>query len=380
MIFELRHFDTVLLRFDAQMDTAELEPKILWVAEDQRALLPLDLEVSGSGVARWLKRRTIPKNRAYVHNLLSKSGLSLNRPMNIIRVTKGLSLNDCYWIVEDGFVGSFERYNLYENRFSNVLALIAFTGYGSSVRSSLDSSPEFTTNGMLPKCWRRESGVIRLYKGGTSGFSNTGNEPYSEFYAAQIAELLGVNAIRYNLSQWKGQLCSTCELFTGKDLSFLPVGRIVTKGGMPAIREYYEKLGPEYVEALNDMLVLDALICNTDRHYGNFGFLIDSHRNQIAAPAPLFDHGNSLFNFAGKDDLENEAALAAYADTLEPCVYDDFLGTAKAVLTQRHRERLRHLLTFRFRKHSRYNLPDKRLRLIEKEIQKRARALLDLSE
>ena len=380
MVFELRHFDTVLLRFDAQMDTAELEPKILWVAEDQRALLPLDLEVTGSGVAKWLKRRTIPKNRAYVHNLLSKSGLSLNRPMNIIRVTKGLSLNDCYWIVEDGFEGSFERYNLYENRFSNVLALIAFTGYGSSVRTSLDSSPEFTTNGMLPKCWRRESGVIRLYKGGTSGFSNTGNEPYSEFYAAQIAELLGVNAIRYNLAQWKGQLCSTCELFTGKDRSFLPVGRIVTKGGMPAVREFYEKLGPEYVEALNDMLVLDALICNTDRHYGNFGFLIDSRTNQIAAPAPLFDHGNSLFNFAGKDDLENEATLAAYADTLEPCVYDDFLGTAKAVLTQKHREGLRHLLSFRLRKHSRYNLPDKRLRLIEKEVQKRARALLDLAE
>ena len=380
MVFELRHFDTVLLRFDAQMDTAEFEPKILWVTEDRRALLPLDLEVSGSGVAKWLKRRTIPKNRAYVHNLLSKSGLSINRPMNIIRVTKGLSLNDCYWIVEDGFEGSFEHYNLYENRFSNVLALIAFTGYGSSVRTSLDSSPEFTTNGMLPKCWRRESGVIRLYKGGTSGFSNTGNEPYSEFYAAQIAELLGVNAIRYNLAKWKGQLCSTCELFTGKDRSFLPVGRIVNKGGMPAVREYYEKLGPEYVEALNDMLVLDALICNTDRHYGNFGFLIDSHTNQIAAPAPLFDHGNSLFNFAGKDDLENEATLAAYANTLEPCVYDDFLGTAKAVLTQKHREGLRHLLSFRFRKHSRYNLPDKRLRLIEKEVQKRARALLDLAE
>ena len=380
MVFELRHFDTVLLRFDAQMDTAEFEPKILWVTEDQRALLPLDLEVSGSGVAKWLKRRTIPKNRAYVHNLLSKSGLSMNRPMNIIRVTKGLSLNDCYWIVEDGFEGRFARYNLYENRFSNVLALIAFTGYGSSVRTSLDSSPEFTTNGMLPKCWRRASGVIRLYKGGTSGFSNTDNEPYSEFYAAQIAELLGVDAIRYNLARWKGQLCSTCELFTGKDRSFLPVGRIVNKGGMPAVREYYEKLGPEYVEALNDMLVLDALICNTDRHYGNFGFLIDSHTNQIAAPAPLFDHGNSLFNFAGKDDLENEATLAAYADTLEPCVYDDFLGTAKAVLTQKHREGLRHLLSFRFRKHSRYNLPDKRLRLIEKEVQKRARALLDQAE
>ena len=377
MVFELKHFDTTLLRFSAQVDSAELAPEILWVSEDGKGLLPLDLELSPSGIARWLRHRTIPKNRAYVHALLSKSGLNINRPMNIVRLTKGLSLNDCYWIVEEGFDGSFDRYNLYENRFSNVLALIAFTGYGSSVRSSLDSSPEFTTNGMLPKCWRRESGVIRLYKGGTSRFSNTGNEPYSEFYAAQVARTLGFNAIDYRLSQWKGVLCSTCELFTDKEHSFLPVGRIVSSGGMEAVRAYYEKLGSAFVEALHDMFVLDAVICNTDRHYGNFGFLVNSRTNTIEAPAPLFDHGNSLFNFAGQDDLESEAALDAYAATLEPCVYDDFIGTAKAVLTEKHREGLRHLLTFRFKKHPRYNLPEKRLRLIEKEIQKRARALLD---
>lgn len=377
MVFELKHFDTTLLRFFAQVDSAELAPEILWVSEDGKGLLPLDLELSPSGIARWLRHRTIPKNRAYVHALLSKSGLNINRPMNIVRLTKGLSLNDCYWIVEEGFDGSFDRYNLYENRFSNVLALIAFTGYGSSVRSSLDSSPEFTTNGMLPKCWRRESGVIRLYKGGTSGFSNTGNEPYSEFYAAQVARTLGFNAIDYRLSQWKGVLCSTCELFTDKEHSFLPVGRIVSSGGTEAVRAYYEKLGSAFVEALHDMFVLDAVICNTDRHYGNFGFLVNSRTNTIEAPAPLFDHGNSLFNFAGQDDLESEAALDAYAATLEPCVYDDFIGTAKAVLTEKHREGLRHLLTFRFKKHPRYNLPEKRLRLIEKEIQKRARALLD---
>ena len=129
--------------------------------------LPLGMNVSDSGVFKWLRSRTIPKNRAYAHNLLSKAGLSINRPMNILRATKGLSLNDSYWIVEDGFEGTFDKYNLYDNRFSRVLALIAFTGYGSSIRSSLASSPEFTTNGMLPKCWRRESGKIKLYKGGT---------------------------------------------------------------------------------------------------------------------------------------------------------------------------------------------------------------------
>ena len=376
MILELRHFDTPLLLFSAQEDTSEPELEILWVTETDRQLLPLDMEPSARGVLRWLRHRTIPKNRAYVNNLLAKSGLSINRPLNIIQVTKGLSLNDSYWVVDEGFSGRFEQFNLYDNRFSRVLALIAFTGYGCSLRSSLFSSPEFTTNGMLPKCWRRESGEIRLYKGGTSGASNTGNEPYSEFYAWQIAQAMGFNAVEYKLTKWKGLLCSTCTLFTGKNLAFLPAGRLVTSGGMKAVRAYYEKLGPTFVDALNDMLVFDAIICNVDRHYDNFGFLIDSVTNTITAPAPLFDHGNSLFNFAGADDLEDEKAMDAYVKTLLPSVYDDFLGTAKSVLTERHREALRRLLTFRFKKHPRYNLPDKRLRLIEKEIQKRARELL----
>lgn len=377
MNYELKHFNTALVRFSATEDTAAPDINILWVNEECRDLLPLGMELSDSGIAKWLKQRTIPKNRAYVNSFLSKCGLHINRPMNIIRVSKGLSLNDCYWVVEEGFNGTFEKYNLYDNRFSQLLALIAFTGYGSSVRTSLVSCPEFTTNGMLPKCWRRVNGTIRLYKGGTSGASNTGCEPYSEYYAAQIAETMGINSVSYNLSKWKGELCSVCDLFTSKDYSYLPIGRMVTVGGMEAVREYYQSLGKEYIDALNTMLVFDAVIFNTDRHFGNFGFMVNNKTNKITASAPLFDHGNALFNYAGRDDLENFAALEAYAATLMPCTYDDFTGTAKKALTPELREGLRHLLDFKFKKHPRYNLPDKRLKLLEQFVQKQARVLLE---
>lgn len=377
VIYELRHFNTPLLRFTATEDSSNPEIEIVWVNEQKQSFLPLDLELSEASLAKWLKRRTIPKNRAYVHNFLSKCNLQINRPMNIIKVSKGLSLNDCYWITEAGFEGTFEKYNLYDNRFSKILALIAFTGYGSSVRASLASCPEFTTNGMLPKCWRRTEGKIKLYKGGTRGGYNTGNEPYSEFYAAQIGSILEMDIVSYNLSKWNGELCSVCELFTSKQYSFMPVGSLVTSGGMKAVRMYYSNLGSEYEAALDDMLVLDALICNTDRHFGNFGFLIDNITNEIAAPAPLFDHGNSLFNYAGNDDLQSPEALETYAKTLLPCAYDDFLGAAGAVLSQRHKAGLRKLLDFKFKKHPRYNLPAKRLRLIETQIKSRAKALLE---
>ena len=377
MAYELRHFDTPLLRFEAVDSTYAAELKVTWVNEEKRNMLPLDLELSNDGLYKWLKHRTIPKNRAFVHSFLSKCGLNLNRPLSIIHVSKGLSLNDCYWVVEEGFEGSFAKYNLYDNRFSQILALIAFTGYGSSIRTSLASCPEFTPNGMLPKCWRRENGRILLYKGGTTGAYNTGNEPYSEFYAAQIAGAMGINVIDYRLSKWQGELCSTCELFTSKRYSYLPVGRIVRSGGMNAVAAYYQSLGEDYVKALHDMLVFDAVVCNTDRHFGNFGFLVDNETNRIVAPAPLFDHGNALFNFAGRDALASEEGMNAYADTLMPCVYDDFFETARKVMTDQHRAALRHLLTFRFKRHSRYNLPPERLKLIEKMVQSRARKLLE---
>ena len=376
MEYTLKQYDTPLLKFSAIPDSSEPEIELLWWDAEKTHLLPWDLELTPEGLDRWLRHRTIPRNRAYAHILLAKCGLNLNRPLKIIQACKGLSLNDSYWISEEGDFASFDKVNLYETPFSNVLAALAFTGHGSSPRSAMHSSPEFTTNGMLPKCWRRLSGTVYLYKGGTEGASNTGFEPYSEFYSAQVAQAMGINAIPYNLSKWKSRLCSTCELFTSKDVSFVPVGRIITKGGMKAVRAYYESLGPAYVAALNEMLLLDAVICNVDRHYGNFGFLVDNHTNEIIAPAPLFDHGNALFNFAGKDAWESDKALDEYISTLAPCVYDDFIETAKANMDSALHEKLRHLLTFHFKAHSRYNLPAKRLRMIERQIQKRARLLL----
>ena len=40
-------------------------------------------------------------------------------------------------------------------------------------------------------------------------------------------------------------------------------------------------------------------------------------------------------------------------------------------------EKVRRLVNFKFKKNPRYNLPDKRLKLIEKQIQKRVRELLE---
>ena len=141
MIYTLMHFDTPLILFSAEKQ-AETNIRIIEVHKENKELFPLDLaEISERGIESWIKHRSIPKNRAYVDALLSSLGLSINRPLDLISVSKGLSLNDCYWLKQEDSSDSFDGINLYDNRFSRVLGQIAFTGYGSSNVSGLTSSP-----------------------------------------------------------------------------------------------------------------------------------------------------------------------------------------------------------------------------------------------
>lgn len=164
--YSLRLYDTELMRFVMEKrGLAGLVAGIVSINEAQARLLPLDMERSGEGIIRWLERRVIPKNRAFVDEILKTLGLSRNDTKGIIDVCKGLSLNDSYWVVPESFEGTFSQYNLYENRFSEILALVAYTGAGGS-RQVFTTSPELTTGGMLPKAWRYvEDDGIYLYKG-----------------------------------------------------------------------------------------------------------------------------------------------------------------------------------------------------------------------
>ncbi len=55
-----------------------------------------------------------------------------------------------------------------------------------------------------------------------------------------------------------------------------------------------------------DMFIVDALIGNWDRHNGNWGFLYDTHTDEMAL-APVYDCGSSLYPQA--DDKIMEAVL-----------------------------------------------------------------------
>ena len=375
-MFYLKQYNQTLLQFDIEEDTLDgqhvtifKEPK-----EDIRYLLPIGMVCTPDSVMKWLRTRMIPKNRAFVDAFLAKNGLTHNDIRGILQACKGLSLNDSYWIVEDENE-KFEDYNLYEHDFLRVLSLIAYTGYGSSRAKGFTSSPEFTTAGMLRKGWRRLNGKIFLYKGGTYGAANAGNEPFSEYYASQIADRMELNHVEYQLAKWKGTICSTCELFTDIDHSYVPVYRFFDNYSLRSVAQYIRSLGDDYFDAFVDMLVFDALIYNEDRHFGNFGFMVDNKTNQPCAFAPIFDNGLSLFNYAMPDDFEN---LKEYAKTRRSSYGVPFENIVREFITSRQKEKLRKMIGFQFEHNRNYNLPAKRLKAIEKHLQERVMELLSL--
>lgn len=371
MVYELKQYDKTLIEFEIVFQHLEgVECRILSVDKDSEYLLPFGMAVSGDGILSWLKNRVLPMNREFAVQICSRCGLSENDYLGIIKASKGLSLNDCYWVVEQGFQGKFNEYNLYENGFDRNLSEIAFTGYGNWINRGFIPSPEFTTNGTLRKAWRRLNKKVYLYKGGSA-------EPYSEFYAAQIADTMGEQHVSYGLTKWKDTLCSTCELFTDINTSFVPIHKFIKNCNLLTIADFLKSLGGHFYDDYADMIVFDSLICNTDRHYGNFGLLVDNKTNKPIRFAPIFDNGQSLFNHATEKDL---LELNEYAKTRFPaCSNVTFDDLVKNFISERQIEKLHKTQNFKFIRHPKYNLSSDRLKKIERYLQRKVEELLLLN-
>ena len=243
-------------------------------------------------------------------------------------------------------------------------------------REPFTTSPEFTTHGMLRKAWHFiPNDGIYLYKGGTEGAANAGREPYSEFYASQIASRMGLHHVHYDLVKWKGILASKCKLFTDINTAYIPIGQVVTRCGLKPCLDFYASISPDALDELKSMLVFDALIYNEDRHFGNFGVLLDSRTGKVTGAAPIFDNGVSLFNYAMPEEYEN---LDDYAKTRSNPYGIPYEVICREVMSTLQRTQLKRMIGFSFTRHELYNLPEKYLQAIERQLQVRVRELLSL--
>lgn len=321
----------------------------------------------------FIRNRRAPKQRENMEELLRLSGCDTIQ--GFLDISHALSLVDTFWVKRVGSDLAWKNVSLYTHSFNEVIAKTAFEG-GLHGRQLSTTSPEYGTDGSFAKCWIREGEKIRLLKRGSSGARNAGLEPYSEFYAGQIVKAFTDEFVAYDLRMRNGRICSVCDLFTDENYGYLPYAA-VDKGNtsVESVLRKMRETGLE--EKVKMMFVIDAVILNEDRHKNNFGFIVDNRTQEIVGMAPLFDHNVALLPYAEEGEF---AYGGDYLKRKGPRIGDDWIRTAAMCLDAKTRKVLIQLSDFRFEKHSKYNLPDGRLKALEELIHKSIQKILSFPD
>lgn len=219
----------------------------------------------------------------------------------------------------------------------------------------------------------KEDDGIYLLKRGSEGARNAGLEPYSEMYSSQIARIICRDAVEYSVEKYHNKIASKCRLFTSEQEGYVPItkffGKIVS---VKEILEKFEQHGCE--DDFRRMIVLDALILNTDRHMGNYGFMVDNDTMQIKRMAPMFDHNQALLPYAEQEDFEN---LDVYLASRPTQIGEDFNEIAHALLTPEIRNDLKNLRGFEFQRNDEFDLPEERLQKLNKLVDQQIDGILE---
>ncbi len=278
----------------------------------------------------WLYNRNILSSRDNVDDLFDTSELYNHLALN---------LSDHYWVqrATDTRQLLYKDINYFENDFQIELGecLMQNKKYN---KKELDS-PDVNTNGALPKRWIIEKGKRVLCKGGL-----TGHEPINEIVANIVCHYANINYVPYILvsdSQSKnavqvqssGQeenIYCKCNNFLDINTEYVPASYLryhfqdESAGieGYENMVKYYAKLlkldTGSVRKQLENMLFLDYLIGNTDRHYNNFGLIRDANTLEFIGISPLFDNGTSLFH------NHHYNLRDSYSDLYDALSEDDF--------------------------------------------------------
>ena len=276
----------------------------------------------------WLENRGAAKHRAFVKKLLSKMGA--DSISGFIALTNCLSLQDTFWVRTEGSPLEWKDVNLFSNDFSEVMTHLAFDGtglYGERIRTT---SPELTTDGAYDKCWVRRDGDIVLLKAGSSGARNAGLEPYSEYMASQVYEKICPGAVKYSIEKYRGRVVTSCNSFSSEICGYKPISLwLGNRHGIKDILETIEKYGFS-TDIFRRMIAADAVCVNSDRHFGNFGFMVGNDTFNPLSLAPIFDYNMAFSPYAEKEDFND---YDVYIKSRGPATGGDYVPVAKSLLT-----------------------------------------------
>lgn len=333
MLYQLMNKDDVVAVY---RETPSLDDFVYEEVERARAYLPYGF----ADINDWIDGRQIAKHRVSIEKLMRELGLTTRH--DFIGMARCLSLTDTFWMKAADEETTWDEVSLYRNPFDDVIARIAFDGTGMYGRRNSPTSPEYATSGSFAKCWVREEGRVFLLKRGSTGYANAGFEPYSEKLAADILAAAGIDHVPYEVMNFHGKLASRCPLFTSEEVGFVSAHRFFD--GPFSIEDMMRFCAEHDVEAsFREMVVMDAVMANVDRHAGNYGFLVDNATGEVLRMAPLFDHNMACLPMMMEDDDFDE-----YLSLIGPKIGTGFVSIARALITSDIKGKLIALKDFRY--------------------------------
>ena len=266
----------------------------------------------------WWSGRSIPASRTGIRNLLD--ALQISAPQGLLSRSMGLSLSDQYWVRKKGTDVKWKDINFFENDFSVDIGDLLFSKARSLKEGFSFESPDNTTDGVLKKRWKIIDGKRCLLKGGSDLLPQ---QPFNEVIACIIMDAMGIDHVEYSIIWENGRPYSVCEDFIDTNTELVSANRILTScvKNVSLYRRYVSccfELGINVIPFLNRMMVVDYIMCNSDRHNNNYGLIRDVESLRFIDTAPLFDTGSSLgYNLRLKDMKYAASECRPFADTFE---------------------------------------------------------------
>ncbi|MBR2677507.1 MAG: HipA domain-containing protein [Solobacterium sp.] len=276
------------------------------------AHLPIGVRFSGNNVDleslnSWLIARGIPNYRVDLDRLIKR--LEIEDELELLEEENALSVSDNYWLSDQDRNETYEETNFFARSFDmNGFGAAMFRTNRFTPKETARHTPNNTLCGYHRKAWMKREDQLYLYKGST-GFHQ--QECINEWIASVIAEQLGLYVVPYEVTVYENQLVSVCQNFLSPDLDLVCARDAMRSAGKNQ-KESYELLVQVMKEhgisdaenSLDELLLLDYLMMNTDRHSQNLGILTDANTNQWIAMAPIFDTGTALGCFVKTSNLE----------------------------------------------------------------------------
>ena len=253
--------------------------------------------VDRAALNAWWQGRAIPASRQGIRRALDELGVATAQ--SLLEKCLGLSLSDQYWIRPAGSALRWSEVNFFEHPFSDDVGNILF-GRGSGGDPVSLMSPDNTSDGWLKKKGTIVGGKRCLLKGGSGA---TQQEPYNEVFASRLMQRLQVPHVEYALVYQDGYPFSVCEDFITPNTELVSAWYVMqTRKKENHISVYQHLLQccaalgiPDVRRRLDEMLAVDYLLVNEDRHQNNFGFIRRADTLEWLGMAPIYDSGSSLW-------------------------------------------------------------------------------------